>query len=270
MVEEPQPRRPKRAREEQHREPPRTGAHHRQERRNHVEERRRYQRRDHHHHSDRRRSRSRSYSSSRSRSRSSRSKRNPDSSDDEGGILDRQEDTRRLIPRAWPSSRRELEHVIKEARQVVSEKNPPVWQRAKNAQDSGWPLAQHKSGPPTASRQTTPGGRMCVRPLHECAFLRAVAGEGAEQRFHEELAKLQDTTSTSGITRAIAKAKRSQAKAELAGGAGALLPLNKNQTNLSQHRRNTNDCTAGWQKQRVQHQRTRPHQSNFRKFDYRT
>jgi hypothetical protein len=129
-------------------------------------------------------------------------------SDISGGILDRQDDARRVIPRAWPAKRENLRAAIAEMRQTMQEKNPPIWviKQMKMLQTLATHL--HKDNKRSLKKKGRP------HPAAECVFvqlmrsyLHTIHGENAEKKFEEELSKMKDTTSKTSLRRAIAKAK---------------------------------------------------------------
>jgi hypothetical protein len=147
-------------------------------------------------------------SSSDSSSDSSDTSSDSGRSDISGGILDRQDDARRVIPRAWPAKRENLRAAIAEMRQTMQEKNPPIWviKQMKMLQTLATHL--HKDNKRSLKKKGRP------HPAAECVFvqlmrsyLHTIHGENAEKKFEEELSKMKDTTSKTSLRRAIAKAK---------------------------------------------------------------
>jgi hypothetical protein len=134
-----------------------------------------------------------------------------ESDDERGGMYDRQEDLRRIIPRQWPRTKLEFEQVLLAARNSAKDAGAPVW-ALKNLKVLGAIATHlHASNKGELKKNDRP------HPAAECffvhyarAFLRAVHGERAEATFEEEIAKLErtpDPSATGPILKAIARAK---------------------------------------------------------------
>jgi hypothetical protein len=102
-------------------------------------------------------------------------------SDISGGILDRQDDARRVIPRAWPAKRENLRAATAEMRQTMQEKNPPIWVMKDNKR------SVKKKGRPHPAAE-------CVFVQLMRSYLHTIHGENTEKKFEEELSKVKDTT----------------------------------------------------------------------------
>jgi hypothetical protein len=199
----------------------------------------------------RRSSPSSSDSSSNSSSSSSDSSESESSSEssDEGGLLDRNEVIRKLIPRSWPKKKTGLDAAFAAAEEEIREAGAPAWvlRVAKSYHSIGSHI--FKANKESLKKKKKP------HPAAEAVFvnftkfyLRAVFTEKAERRFRAELEKLKDTTSVRELRKALAKA-RSEGEAPAhrqgfrRGGAGSGGGGNFRQTNFNRNRQNTDKTT---------------------------
>lgn len=155
---------------------------------------------------ERRRKRSRSPASSEDSSTEDSSA--DDSSAEEGGIRDRNESCRVLIPRSWPRSRRALLAAFTSAEDEIKESGPPSWVLRSSRMLRVIASHVHHDNKLALKKRGRP------HPAAESVFIhfiklyiRSTCGEKAERCFKMEVERLHDTTSKSGLRRAIAKAK---------------------------------------------------------------
>jgi hypothetical protein len=202
-------------------------------------------------HKRRRSSSSSSSDSSSSSSSDSSSSESSSESSDEGGLLDRNEVIRKLIPRSWPKKKSGLDAAFTAAEEEIREAGAPAW--VLRVVKSYHSIGSHifKANKENLKKKNKPhAAAEAVFVNFTKFYLRAVFTEKAEKRFRIELEKLKDTTSVRELRKAISKAKGDgeslthgnrqvfHRRGGGSGGGGSFRP------NFSRNRHNNNEKTS--------------------------